>query len=149
MMPDDDRHDAEICTRAWQTLRRAHDRVARRLTADLARECAVAINDLDVLLHLRAHADEGVRITEVRDAVPLSQPALSRLVARLVARGLVTRSEAADDGRAAVVGLTTAGGELLDRAVEVHARAIREALTARFSDEEQAMLLRALSQIDG
>lgn len=141
-------HDHVACTRAWQMLRRAHDRVARRLTTDLARECDLAINDVDVLLHLRTHAGETVRLTDLRDAVPLSRPALSRLVARLTARGLVARSDAADDGRAAVVAMTEAGGALLDRAAEVHALAVHEALTGRFTAEEQAALLRTLGRID-
>lgn len=136
------------CTRAWQALRRAHDRVERRLTADLARECALAINDVEVLLYLRTHATRPVRCADLLDAVPLSQPALSRLVARLAARGLVAKADAADDGRAAVVTLTEAGSALLDRAAEVHARAVHESLTSRFSTAEQAALLRTLSQID-
>jgi len=144
-----DPHDHVACTRAWRTLRRAHDRVARRLTTDLSRECDLAINDVDVLLHLRTHAGETVRLTDLREAVPRSQPALSRLVARLAARGLVTRSDAADDGRAAVVALMKAGGALLDRAAEVHALAAHEAFTGRFTGEERAALLRTLSRIDG
>ena len=145
---DPDRHDFIACTETWQALRRAHDRVARRLTADLARECALAINDVDALLYLRTHAARPVRCADLLDAVPLSQPALSRLVARLAARGLVTKSEAADDGRAALVSLTERGSTLLDRAAEVHARAVHETLTSRFSATEQAALLRTLSQID-
>ena len=53
-----------------------------------------------------------------------------------------------DNRRAAVVGLTEAGGALLDRAAAVHARADHEERTSRFSEEEQAVLLRALGQID-
>ena len=148
-MPGDDQHDHVACTLAWQTLRRAHDRVARRLTADLARACGLAINDLDVLLHLRTNAGAVIRITDLRAAVPLSQPALSRLVSRLEERGIVVRSESADDGRAAVVGLTEAGCDLLARAAEVHARVVHEELTSRFSEEEHAVLLRTLGEIDG
>ena len=40
-------------------------------------------------------------------------------------------------------------GSLLDRAAEVHAQTIHETLTSRFSAEEQAVLLKTLSQIDG
>lgn len=152
-MPHDDdydhQHDFIACTRAWQELRQAHDRVERRLTADLARECALAINDVDALLYLRTHAAQPVRCADLREAVPLSQPALSRLVSRLAERGLVAKSEAPDDGRAALVRLTATGSALLDRAAEVHARAVHETLTSRFSAEEQAVLLKTLSQIDG
>src|SRR5687768_3026816 len=88
------------CALAWQTLRMAHDRVAQRLGAELSGACGLAINEFDVLLFLRSHAHERVRIGALLDAVPLSQPALSRLVARLEARGLLARREAKDDARA-------------------------------------------------
>ncbi len=140
-------HDAVACSRAWQTLRMAHDRVARRLGTRLARGCALAINEFDALLYVRSHPDDGVRLGALREAVPLSQPALSRLVARLAERGLLTRSEAADDGRATVIRLTDAGGALLDRAITVHAQAVHEALTSKFSDAEQAALLHTLNRI--
>ena len=146
-MWDPDRHDVAACARAWQTLRMAHDRVARRLGAELARECALAINEFDVLLYLRSHPDEVVRIGALLEAVSLSQPALSRLIARLEERGLLTRSGAEDDRRAIVVCLTEAGTALIDRAIDVHARAVHETLASKFSDTEQAALLQTLSQI--
>lgn len=142
-----DGHDAAACSRAWQTLRLAHDRVARHLGARLARGCALAINEFDVLRFVRSHPDDGVRLGALREAVPLSQPALSRLVARLEERGLLARSEAADDGRATVIRLTNAGDALLNRAIGVHAQAVHEALTSEFSDAKQAALLHTLSQI--
>jgi DNA-binding MarR family transcriptional regulator len=142
-----DRHDVGACALAWQALRLAHERVARRLGTALAAECALAINEFDVLLYLRTHAGATVRIGALQEAVSLSQPALSRLVARLEARGLLARAEAADDARASVVCLTDAGIALVDRAVAVHARAVRETLTGKISAAEQAALLDALSRI--
>ena len=146
-MSDADRHAISTCALAWQTLRMAHDRVAQRLGAELTRECALAINEFDVLLYLRSHASGEVRIGALLEAVALSQPALSRLVARLEARGLLARSEAADDGRAVIVGLTESGTALIDRAIVIHARVMHETLTGKFSDTEQAALLKTLSQI--
>jgi DNA-binding MarR family transcriptional regulator len=145
-MRDREPHEVTSCARAWQTLRTAHDRVAQRLGAELV-ACSLTINEFDVLLYLRTHQPGEVRIGALLDSVTLSQPALSRLVARLQERGLVTRSSAADDGRAVVVCLTEAGVALTDRAIEAHARAVHQALTSKFSDEEQAVLLHALSQI--
>ena len=52
-------------------------------------------------------------------------------------------------GRPDVVALTEAGDALLDRAARVHALAVHEVLTGRFTDEEQAALLRPLGWIDG
>ena len=146
-MSDSGRHDSAACTLAWQTLRLAHDRVAARLGAALADECGLAINEFDVLLYLRTHADEEVRTGALLDAVALSQPALSRLVARLEARGLLTRSPATDDGRATIVCLTASGAALLDRAIAVHTRTVHETLTSKVSPAERESLLRTLSQI--
>jgi DNA-binding MarR family transcriptional regulator len=146
-MSDADQHAISECALAWQTLRMAHDRVAQRLGAELADTCGLAINEFDVLLFLRSHAHEQVRIGALLDAVPLSQPALSRLVARLEARGLLTRSEAEDDARAVVVCLTETGTALIDRALIIHARVVHETLIDKFSETERTALLRTLSRI--
>jgi DNA-binding MarR family transcriptional regulator len=139
--------DVAACAQAWQTLRLAHDRVARRLGAELARECGLTINELDVLLYLHARGEEEVRIGALLEAVSLSQPALSRLVARLAGRGLLTRCEVAGDARASAVRLTEVGKALAERAIVVHARVVHETLTGRFSEAEQAALFLTLSQI--
>jgi DNA-binding MarR family transcriptional regulator len=148
-MGDAVRDEISECALAWQTLRMAHDRVAQRLGAELSNECGLAINEFDVLLFLRSHArlKEQVRIGALLEAVSLSQPALSRLVARLEARGLLARREAADDARAVVVGLTDTGTALIDRALVIHARVVHEALIGKFSEMERTALLRTLSQI--
>lgn len=140
-------HDAAACAHAWQTLRMAHDRVAQRLGEELSRACALTINEFDVLLYLRSHEAEAVRISALLAAVSLSQPALSRLVARLEERGLLSRTQAGDDGRAVDVCLTEAGAALIDRAMEIHVQAVHETLTGKFTDAEQAALLQTLSQI--
>ena len=148
-MSDTNQHQDAIseCALAWQTLRMAHDRVAQRLGAELSDACGLAINEFDVLLYLRSHAHEQVRIGALLDAVPLSQPALSRLVARLEARGLLGRSEAEDDARAVVVRLTETGTQLTDRALLIHSRVVHETLIDKCSETERAALLRTLSQI--
>jgi DNA-binding MarR family transcriptional regulator len=148
-MGDAVRDEISECALAWQTLRMAHDRVAQRLGAELSNECGLAINEFDVLLFLRSHArlKEQVRIGALLEAVSLSQPALSRLVARLEARGLLARREAEDDARAVVVGLTDTGTALIDRALLIHAQVVHEALLGKFSETERAALLQTLSQI--
>lgn len=140
-------HDTAACARAWQTLRLAHDRVAQRLGEELSRTCALTINEFDVLLYLRTHQDEAVRMSALLEAVPLSQPALSRLVARLAERGLLSRTQAGDDGRAIIVCLTAAGATRLDQAIEVHAQVVHDTLTSKFTEAEQAALLQTLSRI--
>jgi DNA-binding MarR family transcriptional regulator len=146
-MSDAAQHAISECALAWQTLRMAHDRVAQRLGAELSGACGLSINEFDVLLYLHSHAHDAVRIGALLDAVPLSQPALSRLVARLEARGLLARCEAVGYARAVVVCLTEAGTALIDRALVIHARVVHEALIGKFSEKERAALLQTLSQI--
>jgi len=150
-MSDADQHQEQEaiseCALAWQTLRMAHDRVAQRLGAELSTACGLAINEFDVLLFLRSHAHQQVRIGTLLEAVPLSQPALSRLVARLEARGLLARREAEDDARAVDVYLTETGTALIDHALAIHARVVHETLLGKFSETERAALLKTLSQI--
>jgi len=138
-------HDITACARAWQTLRMAHDRVAQLLSAELEGECNLSLNEFDVLLYLRTHNE--VRLSALLEAVPLSQPALSRLVARLEERGLVVRSKNEADGRAVVVCLTRSGRKVISRAIEIHTEVVHESLTSKFSEAEQATLLKILSRV--
>lgn len=71
----------------------------------------------------------------------------SRLIARLEARGVLNRRAASDDRRAVTVHLTGSGSGLVDRVVEVHARAVHEAMTSTFAEAEHVALPRTLSQI--
>lgn len=139
--------DPAACALAWKALRLAHDRVARRLDADLSRECGLGINEFDLLLFLRSHPEPSVRMAALTGVVPLSQPALSRLVSRLEGRGLVARAGVEGDGRGIVVRLTEEGSALAERALDVHARAVEETLTGKFTEEERAALLRTLRRI--
>jgi DNA-binding MarR family transcriptional regulator len=137
----------QTCARAWQALRLAHDRVARRLTADLGAHCSLTISDFDVLLHLYLHGEEDARMSELTEAAMISQPALSRLVDRLEVRGLVSRSPAADDGRAVIVSLTGAGRDLTERAVAIHTRAVHDILADRLTEHEQDTLRQILTRL--
>ena len=104
------RSTARIANDAWEALFRAQATIAAELTAqtdwaDLQpREYGV--------LYALSTAPNGLRITELGEDVLLSQPGMSRLIARLEARGLVRRDDDPDDARACRVRLTSAGAEL-------------------------------------
>jgi DNA-binding MarR family transcriptional regulator len=135
------------CVNAWHLLRAAHARVEQELGGELARACGLSVSEFDALFYLRLHATEDLRIGHLQAAVDLSQPALSRLVARLEQRGLLCREPVPEDARASTLRLTAAGEEVLDRATQVHTRIVHEVFASRFSDEEQATLLRILGRI--
>ena len=139
--------DEYSCARAWVALTAAHAQVAGRLASALARECALTINEFEILLRLDQAADGGVRPGDLLAAVPLTQPALSRAVDRLAGRGLLTRAAAPSDGRGILILLTEAGQQSLQAAIPVHAEVIRTALLDQLSVAEQGVLAEILGRI--
>ena len=83
------RSNARIANEAWEALFRAQATIAGELTARtdwadlLAREYGV--------LYALSAAPDGLRITELGEDVLLTQPGMSRLVARLEARARAAR----------------------------------------------------------
>jgi DNA-binding MarR family transcriptional regulator len=140
-------HTAETCSRAWFALKNAHDRVAECLGTALNRECGIGISDFEVLLFLGNLDATGVRIGDLAQAVHLSQPALSRLVARLEDRGLVARSKTDDDQRAVFITLTEAGRSMLARAIPLHTACVQAHILSHATDEEQALLVSILDRM--
>lgn len=140
-------HGAYECARAWIALREMHALVSEALTTTLAQECGLTINDFEVLVRLHSVAPRRLRLGDLGSVVPLSQPALSRLVMRLEQHGLVRRSDADDDRRSVLVELTDAGRATLQRAVPVHANCIRSLLTSRLTDDEQALLVAMFARV--
>jgi DNA-binding MarR family transcriptional regulator len=140
-------HDEYECARAWSALTAAHARTAGQLSAALARQCGLTINDFEILLRLDRTAGPGLRLGELNSAVPLTQPALSRAVARLADRGCLSRSGAPEDRRGVLIAITPAGRELLSRAIPVHASTVRDVLLSRLTAAEQDVLAGALGRV--
>jgi DNA-binding MarR family transcriptional regulator len=139
--------EAYACAQAWVALTAAHARVSSRLAAALAGECNLTINEFEILLRLDHAGDGGVRLSDLLSAVPLTQPALSRAVARLAGRGLLARSGAPTDGRGILISLTLAGSQSLRAAIPVHAQVIRAVLLDNVSATEQDVLAEVLGRI--
>lgn len=146
-MVEPDAPTTVACVNAWHLLRAAHARVEQELAGALARACGLSVTEFDALFYLHLHVADEPRIGALQDAVDLSQPALSRLVARLEQRGLLCREPAPEDARAATLRLTPAGETLLEQAATVHARVVHEVFASRFTDDEQATLLQILGRI--
>jgi DNA-binding MarR family transcriptional regulator len=135
------------CARAWSALTAAHTRVSGRLSEELGRSFGLTINDFEILLRIDHGPAEGTRLGELSSAVPLTQPALSRAVARLAQRGAVARSGVPLDRRGVLVTMTPAGRDLLRRAIPVHASVVRDVLLDRLSPAEQDLLARVLTRV--
>ena len=133
------RGTTKLANEAWEALFRAQSTISQELTARDAWEDLVP-REYGVLYALSS-APEGLRITELGEDVLLTQPGMSRLVARLEARGLVQRVDDPDDGRASRIRLTATGVAAQRRIGRAHARHVAQAMTRNLAREELEQLL--------
>ena len=85
----------------------------------------------------------ATRITDLAEREAVSQPAMTGLVKRLEASGVVRRDADPSDGRSVLVGLTDAGRELVETRRHAYADAVA-ALVDRLAPAEQEALQQAL-----
>jgi DNA-binding MarR family transcriptional regulator len=133
------RSTTKLANEAWEALFRSQSTLVQELAARDAWEDLVP-REYGVLYALSA-APEGLRITELGEDVLLTQPGMSRLVARLEARGLVQRVPDPDDARASRIRLTAAGVATQRRIGLTHARHVAEAMTRNLDRPELEQLL--------
>jgi DNA-binding MarR family transcriptional regulator len=112
----------------WRDLLDRHARVSCALERRLHDEHGLGVSEFEVLERLATKTDDSCRMQELSSAVHLSQSALSRLVGRLEADGLVVRVMCAVDRRGIFATLTDAGRERYDAARPVHREVLAETL---------------------
>jgi DNA-binding MarR family transcriptional regulator len=127
-----------IANEAWEALFRAQATLFRELVSSEGWG-ALSPHEYGVLYALSG-APDGLRITELRDDVLLTQPGMSRLIARMEEGGLVERLGDPDDGRASRIRLTAAGAQAQRAAGRRHARHVAEAMTRTLSTEQLEQL---------
>jgi DNA-binding MarR family transcriptional regulator len=133
----------QLANNAWEALLSAHAVLMKRFAAeDVWHD--LSMREYDVLYTL-SKCPAPQRLGELNRHVLLSQPALSRMVDRLVERGFIERCADPADGRGVRLSLTDAGRDKQRQIGRRHARSVARAVTARVSTEE----LRQLEAICG
>lgn len=135
--------------RAWQALLHAHHQVVRELDGELREKHDLSMASYDVLLRLVRAPGRALRMTDLAERVMLSPSGLTRLIDRLVAKGLVERRTDREDGRVALARLTETGRKELRAAARTHLRGIREHYTGRLSDRQLRDVADGLEAITG
>jgi DNA-binding MarR family transcriptional regulator len=123
---------------AWEALLSAHALLMKQFAAeDIWQD--LSMREYDVLYTLSKFG-EPVRMGELHRHVLLSQPALSRMVDRLVERGFIERSPDPADGRGVRLSLTDAGRDIQRQIGRRHARSVARAVTAELDPAELRQL---------
>jgi DNA-binding MarR family transcriptional regulator len=120
---------------AWESLFRAQVTVLRQLGREFPTG-EISFNEYDVLFNLSRLEGRRLRIRDLSRHLLLTQPSVSRMVDRLVAKGLVTKESDPVDGRGTYVCLTDDGYALYRRVAVTHARSIDRHLGSALSADE-------------
>ena len=115
---------------SWKAFINAHDRITRRINADLAQKGLPDLTVYDALWALRTGEDGRRRMGELAEAVVLSRTAIVRLVDRLEKAGLARREPVPEDRRGAYVAITPEGRALLKRMWPVYSAGIERLFAA-------------------
>lgn len=122
------------------------DALRRPMTELFARAGDLTHQQYNVLRILRGALPDGLPTLEIADRMVERTPGITRLIDRLEAKGLVTRTRSETDRRQVFCRLTPAGSRLLaglDQPVEAHA----EQLMAGLDDRQVRQLIRLLDKL--
>jgi len=133
---------------AWQGLVRANAHLLRTLDADLQRSHQLPLTAYDVLIQLGLAPGRSLRMSALAKDVHMSHNGLTRVVARLEADGLITRTRDEQDRRVVHAALTPEGLSALRAANQAHLARIRELFLDRLSDEQLQQLRSIWDAID-
>jgi DNA-binding MarR family transcriptional regulator len=120
---------------AWRGLLETHALTIRELDAELTRSHGLPLTEYDVLYQLAAAPGHRLRMMDLADAVLLTRGGVTRLVERLVARGLVKRLSNPGE-RAVEAQLTDEGLRVFRSASRVHFRGVRRLFLRHFAYDE-------------
>jgi MarR family 2-MHQ and catechol resistance regulon transcriptional repressor len=130
----------------WVVLARACSAVSRHVEAHVVSRGLASATEFGVLEAL--HNKGVLRHGDLQEKVLVTSGAITYVVDRLVAKGLVERRECESDRRVRYVALTPAGDEFIRDVFDEHARAIARAVGGLTpgEQEEATRLLRALGR---
>jgi MarR family 2-MHQ and catechol resistance regulon transcriptional repressor len=126
-----------LAHRALDSLLRAEASVRRRLSAALERE-GLSASGFSVLVVLTTAGDR-LELKTLRRRLRTSKANATEIVTTLSRRGLVVRRRLERDRRAAVVDLTPAGRELVDRLFPEHSARVEQAFAVLDEAEKRSL----------
>jgi DNA-binding MarR family transcriptional regulator len=126
--------DRRLAVSAWESLFRAQHEVFEQISSDFT-GTDLGQAEYDVLLTVTRAPDMVTRLRDVTANMLISQPSVSRLVDRMVARGLLSKCADPDDGRGSLVRATEEGAAAFRRIASAHAASIAERMSILNDDE--------------
>ncbi|MBO0982019.1 MarR family winged helix-turn-helix transcriptional regulator [Microbacterium sp. SD291] len=130
--------DRKLALEAWESLFRAQHELFTEMVKDFD-DAHLSQAEYDVLLTVTRSPSRTARLRDVTANMLISQPSVSRLVDRMVTRGLVAKCADPDDGRGALISATDAGTRAFRTLAMVHGRSIADRMSHLEDDELRAL----------
>jgi DNA-binding MarR family transcriptional regulator len=131
----------------WQAYLRLNQQLYGALEEQLVRDAGLSGSDYAVLVPLSEAPDGLLRMRELGNQILWDRSRLSHHVRRMEQRGLVAREECAEDARGAMVRLTDAGRDAIERAAPQHAATVHRLFFDRVSSAELETLRSVFDRI--
>ena len=126
--------DRKLALETWESLFRAQHELFAAMAADFD-DTAITQAEYDVLLTVVRAPEMTARLRDVTTNMLISQPSVSRLVDRMVARGLIEKCPDPEDGRGALIRATDDGARAFRAVATVHGRSIAQRMSKLDDDE--------------
>lgn len=127
--------DNDVAVTAWEALFRAQVSVIRYLNAEFPAG-DLTLTEYDVLFNLSRQPGRQLRLSDLGEHLLITQSSVSRLIDRLVARGLVAKVDDPADARVVIVTLTDAGFSLFRKVAQSHMVTIRGRVGGTLTNDE-------------
>ena len=139
--------DEQALNIAWVNLGRVYASVRIELDRALQRATGIGLSEGEVLFRLVFAPGERLRMRDLADRLCMAQSGITRVVDRLVERGLVVRETRASNRRTIDARLTPAGRAAFERARPVYIGVIRDRFGRGLTAVEAARLRAALRSV--
>ena len=125
---------------AWVNLIYSYGRIAREANQHMRQAQNVGLEAYDLLLILEDADGQSMDMTSLGERLLVSLSGISRLVARLEEKRLVSVARSPSNHRTKLVTLTTQGFQERERAWKTYASVIQKEIGGRLSQEEADQL---------
>jgi DNA-binding MarR family transcriptional regulator len=125
---------------AWLNLSRIYITIRLELDRAMQQETGISLAEGELLFRLVFAPANRLRMSDLADRLCMAQSGITRVIDRLVERGLVARETRANNRRTVDAILTSLGRKTFERSRPVYQRVIREQLGRALTPRKTARL---------
>src|SRR3954454_2106647 len=131
----------------WRGWTQLHTELNARLQRELQEDAGLSASDYEVLVHLTDSPEGRVRVSDLARLLQWERSRVSHHLTRMERRGLVERTECAEDGRGAFIGVTASGRAVIERAAPGHVAAVRRHVFDVLDEDDVVALSKAIDKL--